>query len=91
MKNKKGEVLAEILYTPPLFKIMVKSKISSKKPAFNALGKLLESEKSISRIEYEIVTDNDDLKEIVIKNVNDDILYNKLKAGIQAILERISE
>ncbi|MCY0860198.1 MAG: hypothetical protein OWQ54_07175 [Sulfolobaceae archaeon] len=91
VKNAKGEVIAEIIYTPPLFKMVIKTKISSRKPIFSVLNKLLESEKVSSKIDYEIVVDSDELKEIVVKNVNDDIMYNKLKAGLQVILERIAE
>lgn len=34
--------------------------------------------------------DKNDIKEITIKNVESEIIYNKIKTGIQAILERIT-
>ncbi|MUN28726.1 hypothetical protein [Sulfuracidifex metallicus] len=88
IKNKRGEVIAEILYTPPLLKIILKGRQNISKVYITALSKILDSEKILSKIDYDIAVDKDELREITIKEVNNDILYNKIKAGIQSILER---
>jgi hypothetical protein len=90
IKNKKGEIIADIYYTPPILKVSVKKKLYANKPFINALNRLLEEEKDLSSIDYEIVIEKDDLKEITVKNIKDEIVYNKIKKGIQTVLERIS-
>ncbi|WP_338604748.1 hypothetical protein V6M85_10495 [Sulfolobus tengchongensis] len=88
IKNKRGEILAEIYFTPPVAKFVIKTKITLNKSYFSALSKILESEKELNKIDYSIEMDKSDIKEIIIKNINNDIIYNKIKTGIQAILER---
>lgn len=90
VKNKRGEILAEIYFTPPIVKFIIKTKITLNKSYLSALSKLLESEKNLNKIDYTIEMDKNDIKEITIKNVESEIIYNKIKTGIQAILERIT-
>lgn len=45
IKNKRGEVIAEILYTPPLLKIILKGRQNISKVYITALSKILDSEK----------------------------------------------
>ncbi|ACP36138.1 conserved hypothetical protein [Sulfolobus islandicus Y.G.57.14] len=88
IKNKRGEILAEIYFTPPVAKFVIKNKITLTKSYFSALSKILESEKELNKIDYTIEMDKNDLREIILKNINSEIIYNKIKTGIQAILER---
>ena len=90
VKNSRGEILAEIYYTPPLMRVIVKGKSNLNKIYINVLTKILENEKNRSKIDYDIMLDKEELKEIIIKNVKDDITYNKIKVAIQSILERVS-
>lgn len=90
VKNTRGEILAEIYYTPPIMRVIIKGKANLSKIYINVLTKILESEKNRSKIDYDIMLDRDELKEIIIKNIKDDITYNKIKVGLQSILERIS-
>ncbi|BFH73218.1 hypothetical protein SJAV_11620 [Sulfurisphaera javensis] len=90
LKNNRGEILAEIYYMPPVMKINIKGKITINKIYANVLTKILESEKNRNKIDYDIMLDKDELREIIIKNVKDEIIYNKIKAALQSILERIS-
>ncbi len=91
IKNKRGEVIAEVYYTPPMAKFVIKTKITLNKSYLSALSKILESEKDLSKIDYTIEMDKNDIKEIVIKNVTSEIVYSKIKTGIQTILERASQ
>ncbi|MBP1358306.1 MAG: hypothetical protein JZD40_07500, partial [Sulfolobus sp.] len=77
-------------YTPPIMRVIIKGKANLSKIYINVLTKILESEKNRSKIDYDIMLDRDELKEIIIKNIKDDITYNKIKVGLQSILERIS-
>ncbi len=88
IKSRKGEIIAEVYYTPPLMKIIVRRKLTLSKAYINALSKILEDSKNNDKIDYNIVFDKDDLKEISINNVNDDLCYNKIKIALQTILER---
>ncbi|BDC19367.1 hypothetical protein [Acidianus sp. HS-5] len=88
IKSRKGEIIAEVYYTPPLMKIIVRRKLTLNKAYINALSKILEDSKNNDKIDYNIVFDKDDLKEISINNVNDDLCYNKIKIALQTILER---
>ncbi|AEE93768.1 MULTISPECIES: hypothetical protein [Acidianus] len=90
IKSRKGEIIAEVYYTPPLMKIIVRRKLTLSKAYINALSKILEDSKNNDKIDYNIVFDKDDLKEISINNVNDDLCYNKIKIALQTILERAS-
>ncbi|MFP3165353.1 MAG: hypothetical protein RXQ76_05850 [Acidianus sp.] len=90
IKSRKGEIIAEVYYTPPLMKIIVRRKLTLSKAYVNALSKILEDSKNNDKIDYNIVFDKDDLKEISINNVNDDLCYNKIKIALQTILERAS-
>ena len=90
IKNNRGEIIAEIYYTPPIMRILFRGKVNLRKPYTNVINKILEMEKNRSKIEYEVLLEKDELKEIVIQNVKDEITYNKIKAGLQSILERIS-
>jgi hypothetical protein len=90
IKSRKGEIVAEVYYTPPLMKIIVRRKLTLSKAYINALSKILEDSKNNDKIDYNIVFDKDDLKEISINNVNDDLCYNKIKIALQTILERAS-
>jgi hypothetical protein len=90
IKNSRGEIIAEIYYTPPLMRILFKGKIIMKKTYSNVINRMLEIEKNRSKIEYEVSLDKDELREIIINNVKDELTYNKIKAGLQSILERIS-
>lgn len=90
IKGSRGEILAEIYYMPPVMRVIIKGKIIVNKIYINVLTKILEDEKNRNKIEYDITLDKDELKEIVIKNVKDEITYNKIKAPLQSILERIS-
>ncbi|MCY0882865.1 MAG: hypothetical protein OWQ50_03465, partial [Acidianus infernus] len=76
IKSRKGEIIAEVYYTPPLMKIIVRRKLTLSKAYINALSKILEDSKNNDKIDYNIVFDKDDLKEISINNVNDDLCYN---------------
>ncbi|WP_229768200.1 hypothetical protein [Sulfodiicoccus acidiphilus] len=89
IKSSKGEVLAEVFYTPPLVRVTIKRKLQIPQAYFNALHRLLESEKNLSKVEYEVSTEGDSLREVVLKNINDDLTYSKLKSGIAAILEML--
>ncbi|AOL17681.1 hypothetical protein BFU36_05165 [Sulfolobus sp. A20] len=91
IKNKRGEVIAEVYYTPPMAKFVIKTRITLNKSYLSALSKILESEKDLSKIDYTIEMDKNDIKEIVIKNVTSEIVYNKIKTGVQTILERASQ
>lgn len=90
IKNRKGEIIAEIYYTPPYMKVLIKKKLNLSKAYMNALSKILEDNKLSDNIEYSIISDKDDLKEIRLSNVKDDLSYNKIKVALQAILERAS-
>ncbi|AWR97367.1 hypothetical protein DFR86_07275 [Acidianus sulfidivorans JP7] len=90
IKSRKGEIIAEIYYTPPYMKIIIKKKLTMSKAYMNALSKILEDSKNSDNIEYNIVFDKDDLKEISLNNIKDDLCYNKIKFALQAILERAS-
>lgn len=90
IKNRKGEIIAEIYYTPPYMKILIKKKLTLSKAYINALSKILEDNKMSDNIEYNIVFDKDDLKEISLNNIKDDLSYTKIKVALQAILERAS-
>ncbi|TRM78017.1 hypothetical protein DJ528_05735, partial [Sulfolobus sp. B5] len=81
IKNKRGEVIAEVYYTPPMAKFVIKTRITLNKSYLSALSKILESEKDLSKIDYTIEMDKNDIKEIVIKNVTSEIVYNKIKTG----------
>lgn len=67
----------------------IKRKLQIPQAYFNALHRLLESEKNLSKVEYEVSTEGDSLREVVLKNINDDLTYSKLKSGIAAILEML--
>jgi len=88
IKNHKGEIIAEVYFTPPIAKIIIRKKISLQRAYINALSKILEESKDNDKIDYNIVFDNDAIKEISINNIKDDFIYNKIKSAIQAILER---
>ncbi|MEM0362864.1 MAG: hypothetical protein QXH75_03540 [Sulfolobaceae archaeon] len=90
IKNKRGEIIAEIYFTPPLAKFVIKTKMMLSKSYLSALSKILESEKELSKIDYTIEMDKNDIKEIIIKNVTNELLFNKIKTGIQTILERVT-
>ncbi|EZQ04756.1 MULTISPECIES: hypothetical protein [Acidianus] len=90
IKNRKGETIAEVFFTPPLMKVVIKKKINIKEAYMNALSKILEDAKNSDKIEYNIISDKEDLREINITNIRDNITYNKLKVGLQTILERAS-
>ncbi|BBG24574.1 hypothetical protein [Sulfuracidifex tepidarius] len=88
IKNKRGEIVADVIYTPPVVKVIVKARQNISKVYITALSKILDSEKIISKIDYDINIDKDELREIIIRNVNNDIIFSKIKAGLQSILER---
>ncbi|MEM0015863.1 MAG: hypothetical protein QW550_04445 [Saccharolobus sp.] len=90
IKNKRGEIIAEIYFTPPVAKFVIKTKMMLSKSYLSALSKILESEKELSKIDYTIEMDKNDIKEIIIKNVTNELLFNKIKTGIQTILERVT-
>ncbi len=54
----------------------------------NAMSKILEDTKNTDKIEYNIVLDKEELKEISITGVKEELLYNRVKAALQSILER---
>jgi len=82
-------VIGEIYFTPPVVRLLIRKWKQS--PAYlNAIQRLLDSERSGSKIEYEIITDNNNIKEININNVTDEVLYLKIRAGLVTILERMS-
>ncbi|MEM3864113.1 MAG: hypothetical protein QW699_06460, partial [Metallosphaera sp.] len=60
LKNRKGEVISELYFTPPLLKIVIKKKLVLPKSYMNALSKILEDIKITDKIEYNIVLDKDD-------------------------------
>jgi|OSPMetMinimDraft_2_1075162.scaffolds.fasta_scaffold00449_3 hypothetical protein len=89
IKSSTGEVIGEIYFTPPVVRLLIRKWKQS--PAYlNAIQRLLDSERSGSKIEYEIITDNNNIKEININNVTDEVLYLKIRAGLVTILERMS-
>jgi hypothetical protein len=88
IKNKRGEIIADVIYTPPVIKVVLKGRQNISKVYVSILSKILDEEKNRSKIDYDINVDKDELREVVIRNVNNDIIFNKLKAGIQSILER---
>ncbi|BAB65153.1 MULTISPECIES: hypothetical protein [Sulfolobaceae] len=90
LKSSRGEILAEIYYMPPIMRVIIKGKTTINKIYVNVLTKILENEKNRNKIDYDIVLERDELKEIIIKNVKDEIIYNKIKAALQSILERVS-
>ncbi|MCG3109882.1 hypothetical protein L3N51_02179 [Metallosphaera sp. J1] len=90
IKNRKGEIIGEIYFSPPSMKILVKKRLSLPKSYMNAMSKILEDTKLTDKVEYNIVLDKEDIKEISINGVKDELLYNKIKAGLQSILERAS-
>ncbi|MFP3201821.1 MAG: hypothetical protein RXR43_06160 [Sulfolobus sp.] len=90
IKNSKGEIIAQIFFTPPIIKIVFRSKIQPNKVYLNVINKLLENEKNADKIEYNLSFDKDELKEIIIENVQDEKLYNKIKAGLKPVIERLS-
>jgi len=90
IKNRKGEIIAEIYFGKPTMRIIVRKSLSMSKALFNALSKILEDSKTSDKVEYNIVMDKEDLKEIVINGVKEDFIYGKLKAALQSILERAS-
>jgi hypothetical protein len=89
IKSSRGEALAEILYTPPIMRVVAKKKLQLPQPHLNALHRLLEGERNVGKVEYEISVDSDVLKEVLLKNVNDDLTYSRLRSGIGAILEMV--
>jgi hypothetical protein len=90
IKNRKGEIIAEIYFGKPTMRIIVRKSLSMSKALFNALSKILEDSKTSDKVEYNIVMDKEDLKEIAINGVKEDFIYGKLKAALQSILERAS-
>ncbi|MFP3259984.1 MAG: hypothetical protein RXQ22_03680 [Sulfolobus sp.] len=90
IKNSKGEIIAQIFFTPPIIKIVFRSKIQPNRVYLNVINKLLENEKNADKIEYNLSFDKDELKEIIIENVQDEKLYNKIKAGLKPVIERLS-
>ncbi|QKR00037.1 hypothetical protein GWK48_06275 [Metallosphaera tengchongensis] len=90
IKNRKGEIIGEIYFSPPSMKIIVKKKVNMPRSYMNALSKILDDSKAIDKIDYNIVLDKEDLKEISISGVKEELLYSRLKASVQSILERAS-
>lgn len=90
IKNTKGEIIAEIYYTPPLVRVVFKGKITVNRIYANVINKILENEKNKNKIEYNITFEKDELKEITIDSIKDELLYNRIKAALQSVLERIS-
>ncbi|AHC51109.1 hypothetical protein SUSAZ_03355 [Sulfolobus acidocaldarius SUSAZ] len=90
IKNTKGEIIAEIYYTPPLVRVVFKGKITVNRIYANVINKILENEKNKNKIEYNIIFEKDELKEITIDSIKDELLYNRIKAALQSVLERIS-
>lgn len=97
IKNKRGEIIAEVIFTPPLLKIQAKKELSFDRRLINPLYRILEEEKARNNIDYKIKTETKKiegnkevilLREIIIENVKDFTLYRGLKDGIQAFLER---
>ncbi len=90
IKNRRGEIVAEVYFTPPIAKIVMRKKLSLHRAYLNALSKILEDSKATDKIDYNIVFDNDAIKEIAISNVKEDLTLNKIKTAIQVILDRAS-
>ncbi|MEM0174075.1 MAG: hypothetical protein QXV69_06870 [Sulfolobaceae archaeon] len=99
IKNRRGEIIAEVIFTPPLLKIQTRKELSFDKRLINPLYRILEEEKMRNNIDYKIRTETKKaegnkeivlLKEIIIENVKDFAVYRGLKDGIQAFLERHS-
>lgn len=89
LKSAKGEIVAEILYSPPKMKVVMKKRAKVPKTVLNALEKVLDTSKNNDKIEYSIDVTEDVLKEITIDNVEDDLVYNKLKTALKTVLERL--
>ncbi len=89
VKSSKGEVIADIYYSPPRVKVILKKRAKLPKQFMNVIEKVLQTEKERDKIEFYINSENEVLKEITIDNVNDDITYLKITSALKPILERL--
>ncbi|AWR99334.1 hypothetical protein [Metallosphaera hakonensis] len=90
IKSRKGEIIGEIYFSPPSMRVLIKKRLVLPKSYMNAMSKILEDTKNTDKIEYNIVLDKEELKEISITGVKEELLYNRVKAALQSILERAS-
>ena len=81
IKNKRGEIIAEIYFTPPLAKFVIKTKMMLSKSYLSALSKILESEKELSKIDYTI--------EINLESLPKGLYYLKLTTGTETKVTKL--
>lgn len=89
VKSASGDIIAEVYFTPPVARFLVKKRLALSPFYLNTLNKVLEREKESKKIEYEIITDKNSLKEINISNVTNTSTFSIIKVGIETILEKI--
>ncbi len=89
VKSPKGEIVADLLYSPPKMKVIMKKRVKVPKTLLNVLERILATSKNEDKIDYTINVEDDVLKEISISNVEDEMVYNKLKYSIKTVLERL--
>ncbi|BCU68658.1 hypothetical protein HS7_20950 [Sulfolobales archaeon HS-7] len=89
IKSVTNEVIAEVYFSPPTLRIVAKRPIHVTQAQLGVINRILQEEKNQSGIEYEVSSDREYIKEILINNINEQIVYTKIKAEMQTLLERI--